>query len=73
MSDPGYQNVCVNLTKTLSAGKFCVLSSRLYILCSRSVWPRLCFLSLPEELIMRRPSGWYADNNLGTMQMELVG
>ena len=73
MSEPKYWNVRVKLTKPSATEMRCVSSSRLYILCSRSVWPGFCSLLSSEELIMRRPSGWYADNDLGSMRMMLEG
>ena len=73
MSDPRYRNVRVKLEKPSATGKLCVLSSRLYILCVSSVWPGFCSLSSSAELIIQHPLGWNADNDLGSMQMMLVG
>ena len=43
------------------------------MVCSRSVWPGSCSLSLLVELIIRLPSVWYAASNLGRMRMTSVG
>ncbi len=67
IKEPRYLNVRVKLTKPSATEKFFVLSSRSYMSCSRSVCPGLCSSSSSEELIMCRPSGWYAANDFGSI------
>ncbi len=67
MCEPRYLNVRVKLMKLSATGKFFVSSSRLYMSCLHSVCPGSCSSSSSKELIMRRPSGWYAAYNFGSM------
>ncbi len=69
MSKPRYQKVHVKLTKPSATWKVCVSSSQSYISCMHSVCPRLCSLSLSEELILHHPLGWYAVSDFGRMRM----
>ena len=71
--EPRYLNVRIKLTKPSASEKFFVSSSQLYMSCSRSVCPGSCSSSSSEELIMRRPSGWYAATDFGSMRMMTVG